>query len=232
MDSIRYADWFYCYRQVILKSVFQKKIITMESGYKRYMMKSKTCCISSFILALVLGWQPGFAYTYDGDDSDTMWGTTVYSDEPVVLAENSNYKGYNYGFPSHRRGAGVPVFIFNPRALAWAFYDSNGNLLKIGKASGGSNYCHDLQQNCHTPTGTFRVYLKQGANCKSKLFPLGKGGAPMPYCSYFYDGYAVHGSYDVRNYNASHGCIRIYPSDAKWLQSMMPLGSIVIVMPY
>jgi lipoprotein-anchoring transpeptidase ErfK/SrfK len=43
------------------------------------------------------------------------------------------------------------------------------------------------------------------------------GGAPMPYCMHFYRGYALHGSTTVPGYRASHGCIRMFIEDARWL---------------
>ena len=39
----------------------------------------------------------------------------------------------------------------------------------------------------------------------------------MPYCMFFHTGFALHGSYEVPGYNASHGCVRLYKEDAKWL---------------
>lgn len=43
--------------------------------------------------------------------------------------------------------------------------------------------------------------------------------SPMPYSIFFNGGYAIHGSYDVRHLGmpASHGCIRLHPSDAEEL---------------
>lgn len=197
-------------------------------------MKSPSLPLSlfGFLFVLLLSCAPGLAHAYEEEAGDSMWGETINEEEHIELASNSYNHSYNYSFPQSRHGAGVPVFIFNPKIRAWAFYNADGDLIKVGKGSGGSSYCHDIKSSCYTPTGTFRVYFKLGASCKSRIFPVGKGGAPMPYCSYFHEGYAIHGSYAVRNYNASHGCIRVYPSDAKWLQSVMPIGSIVIVMPY
>lgn len=43
------------------------------------------------------------------------------------------------------------------------------------------------------------------------------GGALMPYCMHFFRGYALHGSYDVPGFRASHGCVRMFIEDARWL---------------
>ena len=61
----------------------------------------------------------------------------------------------------------------------------------------------------------------------------GSGGAPMPYCMFFSKYYAIHGSPDVPGYNASHGCIRVKPSAARWLyHNFLKIGSKVIVKSY
>ncbi|WP_133140212.1 L,D-transpeptidase [Legionella genomosp. 1] len=125
------------------------------------------------------------------------------------------------------------TFIFNPRKLTWVAISSNGKVVRSGKASGGSHYCRDIKRSCKTPSGTYRVMSKSGAGCRSSRYPLGKGGAPMPYCMFFSKYYAIHGSPDVPNYNASHGCIRVRPGDAKWLnQNFVKIGTKVIVRPY
>lgn len=125
------------------------------------------------------------------------------------------------------------VFVFDPSQHKWFAYE-NGQLIRSGVASGGSNYCRDIRRRCHTPVGTFRVRDKGGPGCKSTIYPLGRGGAPMPYCMHFTSYYAIHGSYEVvPGKNVSHGCIRIYPEAARWLsQNFINVGTKVIVKPY
>ena len=138
-------------------------------------------------------------------------------------------------FPMQRTATGNRVFIFSPRVHAWAIYDENGERIKTGRASGGRSFCRDIRRQCRTIVGTFSVISKGGATCKSKKYPIRtNGGAPMPYCMRFTEsGYAIHGSSSVPNYNASHGCIRVPPSDAKWLsQNFVQHGTTVIVLPY
>ena len=125
------------------------------------------------------------------------------------------------------------MFIFNPRTHTWKAIGSNGRVVASGPASGGRGYCPDIGRSCRTPTGKFYVISKGGAGCKSSRYPIGKGGARMPYCMFFSKLYAVHGSSDVPNYNASHGCIRVRPSDAKWLsENFIKVGTKVVVKPY
>jgi hypothetical protein len=136
-------------------------------------------------------------------------------------------------FASSRPATGNNVFIFDPKQAAWAAYDTAGFKVAEGPASGGKDYCADIGRACKTPVGSFRVFRKKGAECESSIYPIGEGGAKMPYCSFFHGGYAIHGSYHVPNYNASHGCIRVQPGDAQWLsENFLNYGTTVIVRPY
>ena len=145
----------------------------------------------------------------------------------------SDRKGMYY-FPEKQVATGHKVFIFDPKATAWAAYDRDGNRVETGSASGGGDYCQDIGRPCHTVTGTYHVYSKKGAECTSSLYPVEtNGGARMPYCMHFNGGYSIHAAYYVPNSNVSHGCIRVYPDAARWLnQNFMDVGTTVIVRPY
>ena len=47
--------------------------------------------------------------------------------------------------------------------------------------------------------------------------------APMPYSVFFRGGYAIHGTTAIRNLGrpASHGCVRLHPSNAATLYSLI-----------
>ena len=62
--------------------------------------------------------------------------------------------------------------------------------------------------------GSFRVYRKD----------LGANAEGMINSSYFIRGYAIHGYYDVPNYNASHGCLRVPIPDAIPIYDWIRLG--------
>jgi len=125
------------------------------------------------------------------------------------------------------------TFVFNPNTHSWKAINDKGKVVRTGRASGGKSYCRDIRRSCKTPSGVFRIISKGGPGCRSSRYPVGRGGAPMPYCMFFSRYYAVHGSYDVPNYNASHGCIRVRPSDASWLShNFIHIGTKVIVKPY
>lgn len=125
------------------------------------------------------------------------------------------------------------TFIFNPRTHSYSAINDDGKVVKTGRASGGSSWCPDIKRSCRTPVGVYQLWSKGGPGCKSSRYPKPRGGAPMPYCMFFSKYYAVHGSNDVPKHNASHGCVRVTPSDAKWLsQNFMRVGTKVVVKPY
>jgi len=145
----------------------------------------------------------------------------------------SGYHGSKKAFPNQIRAPGVRVFIFSPRMKAWAAYLPNGRLAGYGRASGGAGWCADIKRSCRTPRGAFKVHRKGSPGCRSTRYPRPRGGAPMPYCMFFSKYYAIHGSPYVPNYNASHGCVRVTPSAARWLSNhFIHIGTKVIVTHY
>lgn len=48
-------------------------------------------------------------------------------------------------------------------------------------------------------------------------------GAPMPHAVFFKGGYAIHGTYDIKNLGrrASHGCVRLAPGNAAQLYKLV-----------
>ncbi|MCX7115319.1 MAG: L,D-transpeptidase [Gammaproteobacteria bacterium] len=106
--------------------------------------------------------------------------------------------------------------IVDQDKLAWGAYQ-DGKLIKWGPIASGRDKCPDSANSCKTMSGVFHFFSKENEHCRSNVYPIGKGGAPMPYCMYFHKGLALHGSNDIPGYRASHGCVRLFTSDAKWL---------------
>lgn len=115
-------------------------------------------------------------------------------------------------FPLAIKPEGEKQVIIDQEKLAWAAYDAEGKLVKWGPISSGKDYCPDIGQRCRTQTGVFRIFGKQNKRCRSRAF-----NANMPWCMFFYKGFALHGSHDIPGKRASHGCIRMFKHDAKWL---------------
>lgn len=124
-------------------------------------------------------------------------------------------------FPRYIEPSGEKTIYVSQPKLAWGAYDDKGELLWWGPLSSGSGHCKGLDGTCVTPSGSFRVIRKQDIDCVSTAFPMRSdgenGGAEMPYCMHFFRGYALHGSDTVPGYRASHGCVRIFVEDARWL---------------
>lgn len=112
---------------------------------------------------------------------------------------------------------GEKTILIDQEKLAWAAYGTDGKMVKWGPISSGKNYCRDVKRACITVTGIFYIYHKKDKTCESNIFPVGEGGAKMPYCMFLYRGFALHGSDEVPGYRDSHGCIRLFTQDAKWL---------------
>lgn len=130
---------------------------------------------------------------------------------------------------------GNKLIVVNLKVLAWGAYDPDGNLVNWGPASGGSQKCSDSDGSCKTAVGYFEIYDVRGEDCVSTQYPINKGGAPMPYGMFFEKGYALHGSNEIPGYNASHGCVRLFKSDARWLNEefvQSPGTTKVLVLPY
>lgn len=123
-------------------------------------------------------------------------------------------------FPRYIEPTGEKTIYVSQKDLAWGAYDTEGELIWWGPLSSGTGKCK-VEGHCETPSGSFRVIRKQDIDCVSTAFPIradgNNGGAIMPYCMHFFRGYALHGSDIVPGYNASHGCVRMFIEDARWL---------------
>jgi hypothetical protein len=80
-----------------------------------------------------------------------------------------------------------------------------------------------------TPNGTYRPQ-----RLEREWFSKEYYDSPMPYSIFFSRGYAIHGSYEIRHLGgpASHGCIRLHPSNAAKLFALVQregMGSTTIV---
>lgn len=108
------------------------------------------------------------------------------------------------------------LILIDMKKHAFAAYGRNGQQIHWGPISGGKDWCSDIGKPCHTVVGRFKIERKQGSECISKTFPLPDGGAKMPYCMFFFRGFAMHAS-QLPGFHASHGCVRMLYEDAKWL---------------
>jgi hypothetical protein len=166
-------------------------------------------------------------------DSSAASEDEAFHTKVLAVSESfSSYSGWSR-LPGRLEGVTKNTFVFSPRLDQWTAYDSDGYAVASGHGNGGADYCAQLGKACHTPVGVFNVYRKGDSSCASSEFPLGQGGAPMPFCMFFSNGSAIHGSPYVSDYNTSHGCIRVVTPAAQWLSShFMQVGTRVVVLPY
>lgn len=143
-----------------------------------------------------------------------------------VVPENlyTNYMSLS-PMPESVYGYNEKLVLVDLSLQAFAAYDASGNKLRWGPISGGKGYCPDVGRSCRTITGNFRIYRKGGKGCASRKYD----NAPMPYCMFFYKGYAMHGA-ALPGYHASHGCVRMFNDDAYWLnRTFTDIGTRVII---
>jgi lipoprotein-anchoring transpeptidase ErfK/SrfK len=79
-----------------------------------------------------------------------------------------------------------------------------------------------------TPPGLFHIYLKlRYDDMEGADYYLPK----VPYVMYFYQAYALHGTYWHANFGqpASHGCVNIPTDHAAWLYEWAAVGTLVSI---
>src|SRR4051812_46718510 len=69
-----------------------------------------------------------------------------------------------------------------------------------------------------TPAGHYRVQRMERMWYSRKY-----DWSPMPYALFFRGGYAIHGTYSIRQLGrpASHGCVRLHPGNARALYRLV-----------
>ncbi|WP_211830272.1 L,D-transpeptidase [Kistimonas asteriae] len=195
------------------------------------------CCFVVTPFSFAMDSEPEFYCSQDKPCGNEATAYQSLANNPAVkyldLKQQEFTEDILLSFPSQIPSVRQDVFVYSPRINVWAAYNSTGQLVGMGRASGGQDWCADTNSHCRTPDGAFRIYRKGTSKCYSNTYPIGEGGAPMPYCMFFRQGYAIHGSDHVPNRPASHGCIRVRVDAAKWLhQEFIDYGSTVVVLPY
>jgi lipoprotein-anchoring transpeptidase ErfK/SrfK len=79
-----------------------------------------------------------------------------------------------------------------------------------------------------TVTGSYKIYVKyRSASMTGPDYYL----PDVPYVMYFYNDYAIHGTYWHNNFGTpmSHGCVNLRTEDAQWLYNWSSVGTVVNV---
>lgn len=126
--------------------------------------------------------------------------------------------------PSARYTGNAHVEIDLERQVLFVVDDSNvvTHILPVCTGNEKPYVDHGQVHRAHTPRGQFRVLRKiRGMRISS----LGL----LYYPNYIFEGIAIHGSWSMPVYPASHGCIRIPMFAAKRFSELVPLGTEVTV---
>jgi len=101
--------------------------------------------------------------------------------------------------------AGVVVHVDNSAQRMQVFVD--GMLAYVWRVS-------TARRGYQTPPGNYWVQRMERM-WHSRKYDM----SPMPYSLFFHGGYAIHGTYSIRQLGrpASHGCVRLHPANARAL---------------
>jgi len=162
--------------------------------------------------------------------------TQVQSNDPsspTRYAGNRFDVDYSSRLPKFLETNGKKTVLVDPNVHAWGAYNANGELVRAGIATAGAAVCPpDADKaSCYTGMGTYKITGLGDETCISRKYANGL----MPYCMYFNNGEALHGSPDniVVEANLSHGCVRMRIPDAEWMRyHFAQVGTRVIVLPY
>jgi len=156
--------------------------------------------------------------------------TSLYRGLTIAIPVSENEDVLSYSpLAAQINPPGRKLILVSIKDLAFGAYNADGTLEHWGPVSTARGYCPDIGKRCNTARGQFEIHDKKGEDCVSTRYPVGHGGAPMPYCMYFNGNFALHGSYEVPGYNASHGCVRLFVNDAQWLNEEFTEGERVKV---
>lgn len=144
---------------------------------------------------------------------------------------------YAERLPEQENTNGKKLVLVDPNAHAWGAYAEDGHLVRAGIATAGGKVCPpDADEpDCRTGVGQYRITSIKGEDCASKVYPKPTGGGLMPFCMFFHNGQALHGSPDnlLVEDNVSHGCVRMRIPDAEWMvNNFAQVGTTVKVLPY
>ncbi len=158
-------------------------------------------------------WKAHFPDVHERDTIKRLNRVNLHHfNRPYIVIPNDPHSMRLSPMPTHIDTLNEKAIVVDLSQQAFGAYDRNGKKIKWGPISGGKAWCADVGRSCKTVTGTFRVTREGGAGCVSRKYD----NAPMPYCMFFHRGYAMHGAV-LPGHHASHGCVRMFTEDAKWL---------------
>lgn len=144
----------------------------------------------------------------------------IYPGQELTIPAAGVYEPATVDAPPAPQSSGraILVSITNQRIYAY----ENGQLVHSQLVSTGLP---------ETPTvlGDYRVYVKHTA---TDMRGPGYYLPGVPYTMYFFQGYAIHGTYWHNNFGRpmSHGCVNLPVDQAQWFFNFAEVGTLVRVM--
>ena len=115
--------------------------------------------------------------------------------------------------------AAAVAIAATPAAAANVNIDLSTQHMHVDSASGSFDWpVSTAREGYVTPTGTFKPERLAEVYHSKKY-----DNAPMPHAVFFYYGFAIHGTNEVRHLGqpASHGCVRLAPQNATKLFNLV-----------
>lgn len=137
------------------------------------------------------------------------------------IALRSLVRAYALKTAGRVAGAGLAALLLagTARATVSVTIDLATQHMHVESAKGSFDWpVSTAREGYVTPTGTFAPERMMDVYFSKKY-----DNAPMPHAIFFYYGFAIHGTNEVRHlgHPASHGCVRLAPGNAAKLYSMV-----------
>jgi lipoprotein-anchoring transpeptidase ErfK/SrfK len=134
------------------------------------------------------------------------------SDDSVAAPNQAHHTSVlRHATPAPAQAAGARIQItIDISTQTMTVAEGNDTIYQFDVSTGRAGHA--------TPTGTFHPQRMNEIWYSSKY-----ENAPMPWSIFFYGGYAIHGTTDVKHLGhvASHGCVRLDPANAKLLYDLV-----------
>jgi lipoprotein-anchoring transpeptidase ErfK/SrfK len=145
----------------------------------------------------------------------------IYAGQKLLIPNPTLQPPADYGQPSPAADSSRYILVELSKQKVTAFQD--GVAIREVLVSTGL-------PGTPTVTGDFQIYSKLP---EQTMYGPGYYLPGVPWVMYFYQGYALHGTYWHNNFGTpmSHGCVNLPTADAAWLFEFAQIGTLVRVVP-
>ncbi|MCP4361651.1 MAG: L,D-transpeptidase, partial [Chloroflexi bacterium] len=163
------------------------------------------------------------------DDPRPTWTITptptpTFTPTPTWVPTFVSSRGQTYSTRPHGVGADEKWIDVNISTQTLRAYIGNDMVFSTLISSGTAEF--------PTVTGQFRIWLSyESQTMDGRLLGYDYYLENVPYVMYFYNDYALHGTFWHNNFGnpMSHGCVNLKTGDAGWIYSWASIGTLVNV---